>query len=316
MARPNAMIAIKLPEGMAFGKVRKVSVSRILFEMATELKLGQQLDWRMELTGWNATVLGRLQVMRIQVREERADVVEARIVHIDGSESRIFRDWLAELSVGGTTRRYEADPSSVAGVKRGRMSGTSRAQTEHALKNIDRRSTSQQDTTKDAFGLTSQLLSTVSGVEEGASGRKAMSAALKAGLRSGGQRRRADHLIDPPHETRPPKPPVQVQSDPMIEVHNASGNEVIRVEYTDHLSFQQDWRKHIKRSGLFIQEQVLGQRGAIKDIELVLPSGRVLKCNAEIVAPMPSGTGLALRLRPAQLRVLQEEAGRTLSVTP
>ena len=33
MARPNAMIALKMPEGMVFGKVRKVSVSRILFEI-------------------------------------------------------------------------------------------------------------------------------------------------------------------------------------------------------------------------------------------------------------------------------------------
>ena len=139
MARPNAMIALKMPEGMVFGKVRKVSVSRILFEIEIDLMLGQQFEWRMELTGWNSTVSGRLQIRRFQEREDRPNLAEARIVHISGEDSRQFQDWLTELSVGGTTRRYETDPSSVAGTRRGQMSGASRAQSRHALNRLDRR---------------------------------------------------------------------------------------------------------------------------------------------------------------------------------
>jgi hypothetical protein len=314
LARPNAMIAIKLPEGMSFGRVRKVSVSRILFEIASELKLGQQLDWRMELTGWNATVLGRLQIMRIQVREERPDLVEARIVHIDGAEARAFRDWLAELSVGGTTRRYDSNPSSVSGIKRSRMTGTSRAQITHALKQIDGRSLGGQKGPSDAFGLTSQLSSVMSNVEAGISGRKAMSAALKASLKSGGRRTRSVPTSEEAIEISP-SPSLSVPEGPQVELGNSGGG-LIRVIYGDRSTFLEDWRKHIKRSGLFIQEHVLGQRGAERSLELVLPSGRVLTCKAEIVAPMPSGTGLALKLRAAQLRVLQEEAGLTISIAP
>ena len=94
MARPNAMIALKMPDGMIFGKVRKVSVSRILFEVERDLILGQQFEWRMELTGWNATVLGRLQIRRYQAREDRPNLAEARIVHINGEDARRFQDWL------------------------------------------------------------------------------------------------------------------------------------------------------------------------------------------------------------------------------
>jgi hypothetical protein len=327
MARPNAMIALKMPEGMVFGKVRKVSVSRILFEIEIELMLGQQFEWRMELTGWNSTVLGRLQIRRFQEREDRPNLAEARIVHISGEDSRQFQDWLTELSVGGTTRRYETDPSSIAGTRRGQMSGASRAQSRHALNRLDRRlgdKASLDPTQSDAFGLSSQLSSAISGIEEGRTGRQAMSNALKASLKGGGRRRRVapqtltPQLSDDPIVAAPTHranatasaPATQSSSKPEIRMSTRQGVECIQVRYPDAASYRQAWTEHIQRSGLFIDQQIPGQRGSQRKLELILPSGRSLQCTAQIVAPMPSGTGLALQLQPAQIKILRDEASR------
>jgi len=85
----------------------------------------------------------------------------------------------------------------------------------------------------------------------------------------------------------------------------------IRVDYKDPSSFHHDWLKHIRRSGLFIREQLSEPVGSEREIELILPSGKTLNCTAQIVAPMPSGTGLALQLKPSQLRELEYEAQRS-----
>jgi hypothetical protein len=320
------MIALKMPVGMSFGRVRKVSVSRILFEMDTPVQIGQHFEWRMELTGWNATILGRLVIRRLKPRDERPDLVEARIVHIDGKEARLFQDWLTELSVGGTTRRYEVDPSSVAGVRRGKMSGASRVETQSVLNRMDKRiygKSSVTGSTSDSYGLNSMLSSTISGVEEGASGRQAMSAALKAGLKGGGRRGKrigSDLPVVPPIAEFPrihtekeifELPPSHVTSASLPEIQILANGGPIRVKYLDSSSFHSDWIQHMQRSGLFIHEKDLGTVGSVRDIELLLPSGKAIRCTAQIVAPMPTGTGLALRLQPSQLRRLREEASNS-----
>ena len=137
MARANAMIALKLPEGMCFGRVRKVSISRVLFELENPLRLGQQLEWRMELPNWNATVFGELQIRRMKEREDRPDVYEARIVHINRENTERLQNWLADLSVGGNTRRYESDHSVINGLKTSRMSGASHTETASVLARMD-----------------------------------------------------------------------------------------------------------------------------------------------------------------------------------
>ena len=384
MARANAMIALKLPEGMCFGRVRKVSISRVLFELENPLRLGQQLEWRMELPNWNATVFGELQIRRMKEREDRPDVYEARIVHINRENTERLQNWLADLSVGGNTRRYESDHSVINGLKTSRMSGASHTETASVLARMDRRANpNKRDLAAeaDAFGLASQISSVVSGIEEGMSGRQAMSNALKASLKAGGQRRRrrssdsgtgdsanptarsrwesAPVTHAPPEDSavsslgrpdrsrspawlqdrsdvRPrrmehvaspnassPRPSDRLperektvqsrndsssQTSPRVEILGSESKSPLRVTYLNHQSFQDAWTQHLQRSGLFLQEANLGPVGTERPLELVLPSGLSVKCSAQIVAPMPTGTGLALRLQPSQLRTLKREA--------
>lgn len=386
MARANAMIALKLPEGMCFGRVRKVSISRVLFELETTLKLGQQLEWRMELPNWNSTVFGELQIRRMKEREDRPDVYEARIVHINRENTQRLQDWLADLSVGGNTRRYDSDHSVINGLKTSRMSGASQTETASVLARMDRRANPNKGrdlaSQSDAFGLASQISSVVSGIEEGMSGRQAMSNALKASLKAGGQRRRrrssdsatptsptqsARARWDTPSAANPPpedsavsslgrpdrsrspawlqdrtddirsarvehvtKPVTEnnrasarpsdrerttqhsvgssVEQSPTVEILGTETKAPLRVTYLNSQSFQEAWSQHLQRSGLFLQMANLGPVGTERPLELVLPSGLIVKCSAQIVAPMPTGTGLALRLQPSQLRTLKREA--------
>ena len=153
-----------------------------------------------------------------------------------------------------------------------------------------------------------------------------MSNALKASLKGGGRRRRAtvapqsltpqipdDPIVAAPThraDAQAAAPAAPASSKPEILVSTRQGVECIQVRYPNAASYRQAWTEHIQRSGLFIDQQIPGQRGSRRKLELILPSGRSIECTAQIVAPMPSGTGLALQLQPSQIRILRDEATR------
>lgn len=83
----------------------------------------------------------------------------------------------------------------------------------------------------------------------------------------------------------------------------------LEVDLGSRLVFAREYRKHLVGDGLFVPGMDLGPQFTSLRVRLALPSGRILACPAEVVATLPAGVGLALRLSPAERLVLADEAG-------
>lgn len=178
--------------GVVFGKILRVTTSRLVVEIDRPLKVGETVPWRMELLGRPETVLGELVVGRCEGKGNGEYVVRAIVTSMSERDRELFRDWLLQEKEGGTTRTFDSSVASSSdfrvGGQRKRFGGAnsvSRSDVEakrEALRRIDarrRRAGGGPDLGKDAFGLGSELRSDVS---TGRSGRKAVGKALQDAL--------------------------------------------------------------------------------------------------------------------------------------
>ena len=132
-----------------------------------------------------------------------------------------------------------------------------------------------------------------------------------------------------PHQTiadaggAPPRPPLAVGpappapqrvSDPSFACRPDVTPVQVRIRYRAPEIYARDWQRHIRHRGIFVplpDVPSLRARGAPLLIRLDLPSGAHVICHAEVVAPMTQGAGVVLKLEPAQVAVLEQEAARS-----
>jgi hypothetical protein len=81
----------------------------------------------------------------------------------------------------------------------------------------------------------------------------------------------------------------------------------VTVHYRDRALFHDDYEKHLKGGGIVIQLPDLDTAGMRAFIRLVLPSGKDVRCRAEVVALLPEGAGVQLQLRPEDKELLRVE---------
>lgn len=191
----QAMIGLQTAHyGVVFGKILRVTTSRLVVEVDRPLSVGETVPWRMELHGRPETVLGELVVGRCEPKEDGEYVVRAIVTSMSDRDRELFRDWLLQEKEGGTGRRFDSSVASssdfrIGGLRRiGRSTGSaasSRSDLEakqEAMRRIDARRAragAGAGLGKDAFGLGAELPSDVS---TGRSGRKAVGKALQDAL--------------------------------------------------------------------------------------------------------------------------------------
>jgi hypothetical protein len=81
----------------------------------------------------------------------------------------------------------------------------------------------------------------------------------------------------------------------------------VTVHYRDRAVFRDDYEKHLKGGGIVIQLADLDTAGMRAFIRIVLPSGKDVRCRAEVVALLPEGAGVQLQLRPEDKELLRVE---------
>jgi hypothetical protein len=135
---------------------------------------------------------------------------------------------------------------------------------------------------------------------------------------------------EPPHDTTPsldefiraplpppPAPKPTVRPDAPGDVPGRSVTVLPRsrppqvtVHYRDQALFRDDYDKHLRGGGIVIQLPDLDTAGMRAFIRLVLPSGKDVRCRAEVVTLMPEGAGVQLQLRPEDKELLRVESER------
>ena len=110
-----------------------------------------------------------------------------------------------------------------------------------------------------------------------------------------------------------PEPPAQAAPDTQlpgraVTVLPKSRPPQVTVHYRDRAIFHDDYEKHLRGGGIVIQLPDLDTAGMRAFIRIVLPSGKDVRCRAEVVTLMSEGAGVQLQLRPEDKELLRVEA--------
>jgi hypothetical protein len=119
----------------------------------------------------------------------------------------------------------------------------------------------------------------------------------------------------PPPTPAKPEPAAQASADVdaalpgrAVNVLPKSRPPQVTVHYRDRAIFHDDYEKHLRGGGIVIQLPDLDTQGMRAFIRIVLPSGKDVRCRAEVVTLMPEGAGVQLQLRPEDKELLRLEA--------
>ncbi len=320
--RAPLLLWLQTPHGELRGETRLLERFRMSFEMSAPLRPGDAADFRLRLpdagdAGNPGEVRGTVRVLRIiDAHHGAPSLFSGEIVNVRRADLPILESWLGNHATDGR-RRFEA------------MSGSETPDIElsdpgatDAYDPIDLPGMSVTRTVSSApYGFSS-----VSGSPDlRLAGREAIRSALRRGLgansgrpgRPGGGRSRrwmehtrqraeaqARHWLSGESD---PSPSVADSQEPTVQILPDQTPTAVRVRWRSVDAFRRDWRMHLKGGGLFIVSNEPLPRNRSVFLRMDLPSGRFVECAAQVVAPMPTGTGLSLRLGPEQRKQLESE---------
>lgn len=89
-----AMIALISDQGLVFGTVVGLSLRRLRMEVAAELRVDSELEWRMELTGLPDTAMGWLQLRGAPTVESGLSRYDADILRVVAEDRELFELWV------------------------------------------------------------------------------------------------------------------------------------------------------------------------------------------------------------------------------
>jgi hypothetical protein len=293
----SSAIALQAPAGLLFGNVTRIRSDALTFEVEGEIPEGAIVEWRMELTGHNDTVMGSLKVLRVRVQPDGVFRCSSRITAMPAKDRERLARWLDEQATGGTTRRYDSDVSVIT--QSSHTTPVTQAETRNALERMDQRtwySPSQTSQTRDMLGLQSEVKTDA--------GQKSGRAALRSALRTSMARKKASAISPPP----PPREEITEavrRPDPELTREPNTDPPRIAIRYFSESVYRSDHTRHIRCSALFIPMPDLGGDGTRLELTIQPPGRAPVACRAEIKVQMPSGVGVALRLSREQKTELE-----------
>ena len=205
----TASIAIKSGSVMGFGTAYWMQGDRIAFTTELELEVDDEIEVRMELTGFNDSAMG--DVVILQTREEESGILTCmgQITSMQKEDFEMLNQWLEGLIAGNT-----ASQSSrwLASITHSRGPQASQDETAAALRRLDKRMgndrrmasatpsiapISDKDTRSDARKRV---------------GRQAIRAALRASVQAGTKPTPSAGAASSPSTPSPEAPPAATQS--------------------------------------------------------------------------------------------------------
>ena len=118
---------------------------------------------------------------------------------------------------------------------------------------------------------------------------------------------RSEPEIAPVPEPSVPEPAEDPQLSQALLYDPSQTPALLVIRYPQAGDYADDYRRHLRNSGLFLKRQQLGARGDTLLVRLVTPAG-TMECQAQVVAVMAAGTGLMLSLSKDQRAALAAAA--------
>jgi len=159
------MVALQTKDGLAFGYVLDMGDQDVSFEVNSNMHPGEEMSFRMELKGYEETVMGHLRVTQVFPSRTAAwPHYRAKILEIPEDDRRLLSIWLEDQRDGGSSRRVERDPGAfVKDMFAGRMHGASEASTKLVIERINARRSRRDALFKKGNDVFSQKMTLTTG---------------------------------------------------------------------------------------------------------------------------------------------------------
>lgn len=169
----ESAIAIRSPNGVAFGTLKAVIGTRVSFELDESLFPGDPIEVQIEMKGYGRTLLVQAELLEAVTRRGAPNRYVAQIEFRSPTDRYLFGEWIAQSQTGGTS----VNPNRQVMASTGSLPrALTAAEVEANLRRLD--SKESKNTVSDPWGLSTST----SGKREGV-GREAVRAALRAAVR-------------------------------------------------------------------------------------------------------------------------------------
>ncbi|MFH1463180.1 MAG: hypothetical protein ABIO70_02230 [Pseudomonadota bacterium] len=285
-------IGLRDERGVVFGTLRQVSNRHLKVDIAADYPQGAQLEFQFALDGYRASALGQASVEKVLVDELGLGTSSylLAIGSLDEHSQPVFREWLYDQAQGGGTasRPHERLISSIA---RAKADPERVREGQRRLEALDD-ARARRSTTSVVSSVTGASSSTRTGV-----GR----AALRQALRGWGDQPAGSVSSRPsPEASRPSSLDRSVAPGVLpLEVRLSESAEPPRilVRFHDRRRFLDMFRDHLDRDMLFLRlEGASLTSGTAVAVRMAFPGGDILLSHGLVLAVLPSGIAIQLRL--------------------
>ena len=137
----KVMVALQTKDGLAFGYVEGLTDKGFTFEVNSNIAPGEELTFRMELKGYEETIMGLLRVTSGRKGTvANWPVYQATILEIPKEDRALLEVWMEDQSKGGSSRRVERNPDDyVRDMFSQKMSGATTAATNLVIERMNER---------------------------------------------------------------------------------------------------------------------------------------------------------------------------------
>ncbi len=137
----KVMVALQTKDGLAFGYVIELMDEDVTFEVNSNIAAGEEMAFRMELKGYEETIMGQLRVTGGRPSKSAIwPIYQAKILSIPTGDRDLLGVWMEDQREGGSSRRVERNPDEyVRDMFAKKMSGASTASTNLVIERMNER---------------------------------------------------------------------------------------------------------------------------------------------------------------------------------
>jgi hypothetical protein len=276
--RVRTGISLRREDTIHFGTALRLGHGRIGLTTDGCYRVGDFLEFQLDLDGWELTVAGIAEVRKAELRQPELHRYLLRILEMKRSERALLQEWCQERGL----QAADGAPSSVPALD----SGVGSCVPPQACRAMPRASVRGRGDPGESWSRQPPL-SISRSVEHQGSRRQALRAVLRAAF--------ADPLGAP--EREPPDRPL----DPVARVRLEEPAPLVELHYRSLEAWRRDWNTWLHQGLAFTPYRGpaprIDQQLALR---LLLPEHVDLRCPAKVVLCHTTGFGLLLDLDPLQ----------------
>ncbi len=291
-----AGISLRRADNIGFGTVVRMGRGRLGITSDAEFKVGDFVEFHLELSGWNQAVSGVAEVSKAELRAPRLNRFLLRILEMRRTDRELLQDWYQEQRAASQADESEGALDSQVG---------SRAPS-HIGRELPRAGSDAPRAVPGSTWGVDPALSISQTMEHQGSRRQALRAVLRAAF---SEPAKEESEVITPHD-QDPAPRIRLDLEPArIELH-----------YRSLPAWRTDWEAWLHQGLAFVRYEgpppTLDQ---VLSVRLVLPEELDMRCPARVVVLHPTGFGVQLDIDPHQHEGLSnigahEEEPSTMSV--